>query len=590
MMKYAIAMLMVILGLAGPSWAGTAWYDQSGAGATNDLWSNGANWNNGTGPLSGVDDVMLYPNAGAGGLCQMDSSSVILGLGFAGASPIELEFLPAGDLVWTNQSWPGFGMGTSKTNILTMNGGSLEVNTMGSWLVFGDYGVGILNMNDGLLKTDQLRIDFDRAGASGQVYMTGGTIDLSGYLRIGANGRFNYSDGEVIVRDKDDRAVLGSYINNGQITGSPTAVYDGTNTYLQFVPTARWFDHSGSTGNNLWSDYGNWYGSMPSATGLDWVNLYPNNGAATGGVCQVDTSAYISSLTITGTGSVIELEILPTGSLTWSTNQTWPTFGNQADKTHILTVNGGTFDIKTEQWLAFGDAGTGILNMNDGLLKTHNLRIDWDKGTNRRGEAYMTGGVIDLTGILRVGVNGLLDMTGGMIITRGTDDTSMLQWMIDQGLITGGPTLSYDGTNTYLYHNPVLTYETWIADYNLTGDDALRSADIENGGVGDGMDNLLEYVLGGNPTNDDAASILPTVDFDASSIEYVFRRRRDADYRGLVYDVVLNTNGLQQSWDNVGDTYEMFSGVIDDDFESVTNTIPTTGIDVGFVNLEVTEN
>jgi hypothetical protein len=220
----------------------------------------------------------------------------------------------------------------------------------------------------------------------------------------------------------------------------------------------------------------------------------------------VDIAASIASLQISGTGSVIEVEILPTGDLTWSTNQSWPVFGERSGYTDVLTVNGGSIEIKTEQWLAFGNQGTGIPNMNSGTLKTHNLRVDWDAGAGRRGEANMTGGTIDLTGIMRIGTNGVLNMTGGTIIMRNVDDTTQLQQMIGAGLITGGPTLSYDGTNTYLYHAPVLTYETWAADNNLTGGDALRTADLEP----DGIENLLEYVLGGNPTTDDAAAILPT--------------------------------------------------------------------------------
>jgi hypothetical protein len=52
-------------------------------------------------------------------------------------------------------------------------------------------------------------------------------------------------------------------------------------------------------------------------------------------------------------------------------------------------------------------------------------------------------------------------------------------------------------------------YAQWAATYDLTGDDALPGADVEYGGLGDGYDNLMEYVLGGDPTVDDASSIAP---------------------------------------------------------------------------------
>ena len=130
------------------------------------------------------------------------------------------------------------------------------------------------------------------------------------------------------------------------------------------------------------------------------------------------------------------------------------------------------------------------------------------------------------------------------------------------------------------------TYEIWVAGYGLEGTNALRSTDVES----DGMENLLEYVLGGNPTNDDSAAVMPTLEATLDSMKYVYRRRIDAAVRGLDYGLVLNTNDLLQSaWTNVGTTFETTNVVIDADFESVTNTIPVTG-DVGFVNLEVEES
>jgi len=157
-------------------------------------------------------------------------------------------------------------------------------------------------------------------------------------------------------------------------------------------------------------------------------------------------------------------------------------------------------------------------------------------------------------------------------------------------------TLPTDITKGVLYDDMYVkvmqgtTYADWAEENGLVGADALRTADIENGGVGDGMENLLEYVLGGDPNVDDAASILPTSEFTTDVLEYVYNRRLDAAIRGLTYGLNLNTNGLQSAWDFVGTDYETTTGAIDADFESVTNAIPITGIDVGFVNLEVTED
>ena len=74
------------------------------------------------------------------------------------------------------------------------------------------------------------------------------------------------------------------------------------------------------------------------------------------------------------------------------------------------------------------------------------------------------------------------------------------------------------------------------------------------------------------------------------SIEYVYRHRLDAAERGLDYGLVLNTNGLDSAWDPSTTNYETTAVALDAYFESVTNEIPITGMDVGFVNLEVVED
>lgn len=131
-----------------------------------------------------------------------------------------------------------------------------------------------------------------------------------------------------------------------------------------------------------------------------------------------------------------------------------------------------------------------------------------------------------------------------------------------------------------------MSFESWVVDYGLFGSNALSSTDYDL----DGMDNLLEYAFGGNPTNSDAAVMLPTQTIsDGATWEYVYRRRVDAATRGLNYDLLLATNGLAGSWNSVSNAYETGSGEIDEDFESVTNEIPIAGQDSGFIELKITE-
>lgn len=234
-----LLVLLVVFAIVGSASADTRWFSHWDGSGTNDLWSNGGNWHNGQYPFpSGLDDVMLYPNGGTGGLCQMDMVASIVSIGFPSVGTTELEIISGGDLTWTTQSWPTFGTVAGRTHILTLNGGSLNV-TAGPWLAFGNAGTGILNMESGTLTTSNLRIDWDIATGSGQAYVSGGTIDLSGVLRIGFNGIMDVTGGQIITRGKDDTTTLKGYVTSGHITGitQDDIYYDGTDTYIVPEPT-----------------------------------------------------------------------------------------------------------------------------------------------------------------------------------------------------------------------------------------------------------------------------------------------------------------------------------------------------------------
>ena len=137
---------------------------------------------------------------------------------------------------------------------------------------------------------------------------------------------------------------------------------------------------------------------------------------------------------------------------------------------------------------------------------------------------------------------------------------------------------------------PEESYEEWATRFGLSGGDAAMTNDVENGGAGDGLNNLVEYSLGGNPTLDDASAFVPVFEFvdiggGSNRIDYVFNRRIDAGILGLTYGLNQGTN-LMGEWDYVGDTFETGSAEIDLYFESVTNSVPF-GSDQGYIQLEV---
>ena len=125
----------------------------------------------------------------------------------------------------------------------------------------------------------------------------------------------------------------------------------------------------------------------------------------------------------------------------------------------------------------------------------------------------------------------------------------------------------------------------WAEDMGLTEgvNDGLYD-DAEAGG-GDGVNNLLEYALGGDPLVDDAASILPVESVDATYLNYDYSRRTDAAARGLTYDVDSTLNLVIGPMTN--DTEEAGSVDVGGGFESVTNRVPTATEDTQFMGLEV---
>ncbi|MCF7864264.1 MAG: hypothetical protein K9L89_05700, partial [Kiritimatiellales bacterium] len=129
-------------------------------------------------------------------------------------------------------------------------------------------------------------------------------------------------------------------------------------------------------------------------------------------------------------------------------------------------------------------------------------------------------------------------------------------------------------------------YDAWAAGYGLAGSNAWSSADLEP----DGMDNFLEYALGGNPTNADASTVLPTFgivpDLGTNWFEYVYHRRSDHIARGLDYTVEAKTNLLSGAW-NTNGVIHVGSGLIDAGFDSVTNRISTEGKSERFIRLKI---
>jgi M6 family metalloprotease-like protein len=170
--------------------------------------------------------------------------------------------------------------------------------------------------------------------------------------------------------------------------------------------------------------------------------------------------------------------------------------------------------------------------------------------------------------------------------TEHSMEHSITEMQIDfaDAAFTGDDALSVAGSEQLIsvVFNNLYDYDQWSLSYGLVGEDAASTADIEP----DGMNNLCEYALGGNPTNSDAASVLPVFDIlqdDGSNWFYYVHNERIDDIT-LIYTVQSRTNLVSGTWQTTNVEFVGESS-ISDNTKSVTNRI---GVDnTGFIQLQI---
>jgi hypothetical protein len=131
-------------------------------------------------------------------------------------------------------------------------------------------------------------------------------------------------------------------------------------------------------------------------------------------------------------------------------------------------------------------------------------------------------------------------------------------------------------------------YESWVADYGLTGDDALTSADAEHDGIGDGYNNLAEYALGMDPTISDAGSrdwINVTNEGGTNWFDLVHYRRWNYEAEGLSYWLIGFSN-LLDSATSTNAQDDILVGPEDNGYEPVTNRYEIDDSAM-FINLQI---
>lgn len=142
-------------------------------------------------------------------------------------------------------------------------------------------------------------------------------------------------------------------------------------------------------------------------------------------------------------------------------------------------------------------------------------------------------------------------------------------------VIAGGAPPGEEGSsviNAYILYKgdvrfPPDKFEGWMDGYGLIGADAEKGADPD----GDGLNNLYEYGLNGDPTNSANQGTQPACLVDSSGMKYIYVVRTDDP--DLQYYLEINNDLATGSWTQSG--YTTVSGPSGDpDWELVTNSIP----------------
>ena len=476
-------------------------------------------------------------------------------------------------------------LGADKPGFTGTTGGFLEINTITNGGIAGPLGIASadpanLVFNGGRLiytgttaTTDRgftlqgagsFNVSFDTLTLSGQATGPGTLAKIGdGTLVLGGNNDFT---GNVIVDD----GVLG--ISHGNALGDPAkTVFVAGNAGAGQVPELQL---SG--------------GISPTITELQ------TSGAGVGGATGVLRNiSGDNTLTITT-------------QLTMRTGVAGSTFYSDAG---TLTINTPLVIANaTNRFLTLAGPGNGIINAAIANGTTVNLPVTKNgSGTwTLNGAHTYTGTTTVNQGVLSLG-QAALDDNAGVVIASGAVLNLDFEGVDQIGSLTIGidPPLG-DGLYSAATHPGIITgdgslrvgpelapgYDTWAAGFPFT---AGVNDGEDDDADGDGISNLLEYVLGGIPVGAGAndTSILPTQVLTATDVEFTFTRS-DASEADVSLKVQWSDNlGTWNDFATIGAASSLPEVEVTEDsptadLDTVTVTIPrsTTASGKLFVRLQ----
>jgi fibronectin-binding autotransporter adhesin len=205
--------------------------------------------------------------------------------------------------------------------------------------------------------------------------------------------------------------------------------------------------------------------------------------------------------------------------------------GNVTTRVNSNLSPGGTssagVDTNTAATLTInGDLDISLSAADIGLIR---MDLNAPAGTNDRINAATATIGTDVLGLTDFAFNNLGGLAAGTYTLIST--TSGITGTLNPADLTGEIAPGFNGTLAISGNDITLTvssggnpYDTWIATFGLTGPNAAFNFDYDN----DGIDNGLEWILGGNPTIGDAASLYTVTGSAATGLTLAFDREEDS--------------------------------------------------------------
>ena len=374
----------------------------------------------------------------------------------------------------------------------------------------------------------------------------------------------------VIKRSSDDSIVETISINSAQISiDRQSVVIDPSNDldlvtgYYVEVDSGALTDFGGNafpgiSGSSTWNFTTSaiYFAAIngDADSGIDSAKVY-THAIDFGNNVAARPVAVINGVTFAGGGIGAFPAIGSSSQTVGSGSSTLPTSHSGDDGAAPFLIDGGVEALVGDMLYNNANAQILLTGLTSGQVYRFKLyHRSWDPGHSRHQVVS-----IDTDGVAGAEAGVSLNEDDASELSPNFASVTQVNALTYEYTLAPGVTIltvNIDQTGTGSYHLYGLTneevsiYDTWVNANGLTGGDAADTADVESGGAGDGLVNLLEFAFGTNPNaNDnsplvviDGSTFTPGTQivkiqspFNPSNITAQFARRKDAAAAGLTY-------------------------------------------------------